>query len=220
MIAVSVLSYRAVTSQGDHIMSCVRRNLENPVRCSFNPSLQERTIQELRGWMPELTMKADLTLKLMCYTGPNRLPLRLRTEEDATATVVRAMNRLNRYVLKQERRNRRLGAVAFLERGPMTNRPHLHMLLERPETVLVDDFATALQKAWTDQPFGNRQMRIEPVESLDRALHYAAKGGNIVYFHKHKPNNGDATNADDTTERNDANTEHQRDCRCCAADAP
>lgn len=115
-------------------------------------------------WMPDLNMRADLTLK--CWTrteiGGHRLPVKCR-DEDAVATVVRAMNRLNRYVLKNERRDRRLSAVAFLERGPKGNRPHIHALIERPPNISVQDFARWMRKAWTDQPFGHRQMRIEAI---------------------------------------------------------
>lgn len=139
------------------------------------------------NWMPELNMRADLTLK--CWTRTeidgHRLPVRCR-DEDTVATVVRAMNRLNRYVLKNERRNRRLSAVAFMERGPKSNRPHIHALIERPANISVQDFARWLRKAWTDQPFGHRQMRIEPIRSQAASWFYDAKGGiqGMVYFHK------------------------------------
>lgn len=139
-------------------------------------------------WMPELNMRVDLTLKLRGTqkVGDRKIRVSLRGDEDVTATVVRAMNRLNRYVLNRDRKNRRLGAVVFAERGKATGRIHAHALIERPDGVSVEDFTNWMTKAWTDQPFGHSEMKIEPIRSQIGSWIYDAKGGfqGMVYFHK------------------------------------
>jgi hypothetical protein len=120
-----------------------------------------------------------------------KIRVRLRGEEDVIATIVRAMNRLNRYILKTERKQRRLSAVVFAERGRTSGRLHAHALIERPDNITVDDFSDWMRTAWIDQPFGHRQMMIEPIRSLTASWFYDAKGGlqGMVYFHKdtHQP---------------------------------
>jgi hypothetical protein len=147
-------------------------------------------ISEWVKWMPELNMRVDLTLKLRgtktVGDRKTRVSVRLRNDEDVIATVVRAMNRLNRYVLKGDRKRRRLSAVFFAERGKTTGRIHPHALIERHENVSVEDFTKWMAKAWTDQTFGHREMKIEPVRSQMGSWIYDAKNGfqGMVYFHK------------------------------------
>jgi hypothetical protein len=159
----------------------------------------------LKAWtdfMPELNMRADLTLKLARVTSPKDHPFKtfqkLRIDEDIIATVVRAMNRLNRYLLGPNRKQRRLGAVFFWECGT-NGRPHVHGLVERPEEIPVAQFITAMSRAWHGQPFGHRQVRIEPIRSLGASLNYDSKAGfhHLVYFHKHDRLKGTPQNAND-----------------------
>lgn len=152
----------------------------------------------LNAWisfMPELNMRADLTLKMASITSPKNHPMKtfrkIKIDEDIIATIVRAMNRLNRYLLGAERHERRLGAVFFWERGK-NGRPHVHGLVERPEDVRLDDFIDALTDAWEAQPFGYKQVKIEPIRSLGASFNYDSKAGfhHLVYFHKHDPLKG------------------------------
>ena len=145
--------------------------------------------------MPELNMRADLTLKMAIVTSPKNHPMktfqRIKIDEDIIATIVRAMNRLNRYLLGSEGKQRRLGAVFFWERGKK-GRPHVHGLVERPEEIRLDEFVDAIARAWHGQPFGHRQILIEPICSLGASFNYDSKAGfhHLVYFHKHDPLKG------------------------------
>jgi len=154
--------------------------------------------QLLNAWiafMPELNMRADLTLKMAIVTSPKNHPIKtfqkIKIDEDIIATIVRAMNRLNRYLLGPERHQRRLGAVFFWERGK-NGRPHVHGLVERPEHIHPDDFIDALTRAWHGQPFGHRQVLIARIRSLGASFNYDSKAGfhHLVYFHKHDPLKG------------------------------
>lgn len=155
----------------------------------------------LKAWisfMPELNMRADLTLKIATITSAKNHPIKtfqkLTIDEDIIATVVRALNRLNRYLLGSARKNRRLGAVMFWERGK-NGRPHVHGLVERPEEIPIAEFIDAMERAWHGQPFGHRETCIEPIRSLGASFNYDSKAGfhNLVYFHKHDPLKGTPT---------------------------
>jgi hypothetical protein len=166
---------------------CLPAKLPLPIGKHEPPS---PLIDEWVKWMPELNMRVDLTLKMrgtkIVGDRKIRVSLRLRNDEDVIATVVRAMNRLNRYILKTDRKHRRLSAVFFAERGKTNGRMHTHALIERPDSVSVEDFTNWMAKAWTDQTFGHREMKIEPIRSQIGSWIYDAKQGfqGMVYFHK------------------------------------
>jgi len=148
----------------------------------------EDAIKIVREEQPELVL---LDIQLPGISGLEVLEKIKEIDEDIIATIVRAMNRLNRYLLGPERHERRLGAVFFWERGK-NGRPHVHGLVERPEHVRLDDFIDALRRAWQTQPFGYREVMIEPIRSLGASFNYDSKAGfhHLVYFHKHDPLKG------------------------------
>jgi hypothetical protein len=159
------------------------------------PITKHRLVNAYRQWLPELNVRADLTLKRAIVTNRSettRTFQRLRDDEDIIATIVRAMNRLNRYVLGGERRTRRLSAVATYERGKHSGHPHVHLLVERPASISVSEFSRHLKRAWLAQPFAHREMRVGPVTTLGGSLNYNTKHGfgRLVYFHKHNPTKG------------------------------
>jgi hypothetical protein len=178
------------TTTANELDATLCRSDNLPVPTASKPA--SPLIEEWIAFMPELNMRVDLTLKLRgTQTVGDRkvkVSVRLRNDEDVIATVVRAMNRLNRYVLKGDRKHNRLSAVVFAERGKTTGRIHAHALIERPDSVNVEDFAKWMTRAWTDQPFGHREMKIEPIRSPKGSWIYDAKNGfhGMVYFHKDK----------------------------------
>jgi hypothetical protein len=102
--------------------------------------------------------------------------------------VARFLGRLNAAVLKRFRKRKhlpRLSALVVLEYGPNHRRPHLHALIERPAFINEKAFALKIRGAWLAQAVANRQMKIEPVESLPASLLYNTKEedalANVIY---------------------------------------
>lgn len=157
-------------------------------------SSESDLIRAYREWLPNLTTRMDLTLKRRAKLSPpdpRRANLWLTLNEDRlSATVVRALNRLNGYVLRPPRRLRhrpRLNALAWSERGAVSNRWHIHALIERPTFWSPQSFAAAASTAWRAQPLGHREMRIEEIRDAMRSLRYNTKAdrtlGNLIYVH-------------------------------------
>jgi len=147
--------------------------------------------------MPTLTTRADLTLRLRAHLSrPDEPAKRVSvslTDDVIGATVGRFVNRVSAAAVPSSRRathRSRLDVLAWMERGALNRRPHVHALLERPASWSAEDFAALLSESWRRQPFGYDEVRVAEVESLRRSMGYNAKAGrmlgNVVYF-SHEP---------------------------------
>jgi hypothetical protein len=155
---------------------------------------RDRLVSEYASWMSNLNTRADLTLRCRAsLRGPTGRRVALSLNDDLLrATIVRALNRLNGYVLAGRRTaasRPRLDGLVWTERGYIGGRPHIHALLERPGFVSPFAFAAMIEKAWQAQPFGYDEVLVEEVRDLERSIGYNAKAspnisGNLVYFHK------------------------------------
>jgi hypothetical protein len=165
-------------------------------QCARSARTQADVQRELCNWMRHLNMRVDLTLKKAITEGcqPEHDPTSSRrhvvfvNRDQISRDVVRFMNRLNRYVLNPSRtllRPPRLDAQIVLEYSPAEHRPHLHALIERPESVNEADFARLVERAWRAQPFAYKQMKIERVIDLSASLRYNSKGHDpdVIYEH-------------------------------------
>jgi hypothetical protein len=189
------LDERQLRQQDSNSSTSKQSNQQPTQHKQTTPRSTHTLVNAYRNWMPELNVRADLTLKRAIVTSRSETTKtfqRLRDDEDIIATVVRAMNRLNRYVLGSDRKSRRLGAIATYERGGHTGQPHVHLLIECPDHVSVTEFCRLLKRAWLAQPFAHREMRVGPVTTLGGSLNYNTKHGfgKLVYVHKHDPAKG------------------------------
>jgi len=104
---------------------------------------RERLIRELAEWMPGLNTRVDLTLRqaIRTVTDAGGVGMISMDREQATRVFTRVMNRLNATLLRGRRRHGvRLSALAWLERGTLGGRWHLHALVERPLNLCPRDF--------------------------------------------------------------------------------
>jgi hypothetical protein len=153
--------------------------------------------RELCNWMRHLNMRVDLTLKKAITEDcqPEHDPTNSKkyvlfvNRDQISRDVVRFMNRLNRYVLNPSRTilsPPRLDAQIVLEYSPSERRPHLHALIECPESVSEADFVRLVERAWRAQSYAYKQMKIERVIDLSASLRYNLKGQDpdVIYEHR------------------------------------
>jgi hypothetical protein len=152
-------------------------------------------VAQYAAWMPTLTTRADLTLRCRAsmqgeMSHGRRISLSLN-DDLLRATIVRTLNRLNGYAVGIRRTGgrARLDALVWSERGSVSGRPHVHGLIERPQSVAASAFAVMLARAWRAQPFGYHEVKIDEIHDIDRSIAYNAKSspgltGHLVYFHK------------------------------------
>jgi hypothetical protein len=159
------------------------------------PVDRDRLVKEYAAWMPHLSTRADLTLRcratMRASTDTGRRISLALNDDLLRATIVRALNRLNGYVLgsRGSKQRARLDALVWVERGALTGRPHAHALIERPVLVGAVQFASMIVRAWQAQPFGYKEVHVEEVRDLESCIRYNAKtsraiSGTLVYFHK------------------------------------
>ena len=150
---------------------------------------REQWVRAWAQWLPGLNTRVDLTLKqaMRTVTDAGVEVLIWMDQEQATRVFIRFMNRLNATLLRGRRRHGvRLGALAWVERGTLGGRWHIHALIERPATLNHHELTSLVERVWSRQPFSYAETRIEPVEDLFKCIRYNSKASrlfeNLIYW--------------------------------------
>jgi hypothetical protein len=142
-----------------------------------------------------ISIRADLTFKrsrriFFPSIGRNAPYSQVRkiTEDDAVVNIGSFFNRLNYACYKHayKRYGKRLAVISCIEGGRKQLREktpdsdaikelHCHLLLERPEHILYDDFKLLIIKLWMKTEWGNVQNNISPIRNLFASAKYNVK---------------------------------------------
>lgn len=86
------------------------------------------------------------------------------------------LNRLNQKIFKHA--FRRYGAkiqVIPIFEGTLNTRIHIHLIIERPDFIKLDEFELMIQDCWTKTQFGYNNIHIKELDNYERWVNYILK---------------------------------------------
>ena len=86
------------------------------------------------------------------------------------------LNRINQYTFKNSfhRYGKRLKSFVVMEVSPHTKRPHIHLILEKPNRLHFDEFKEVINECWSKTSFGYHHTDVRKIYS-DGWLDYLLK---------------------------------------------
>ena len=97
------------------------------------------------------------------------------------------MNRLNQRIFRNsfKRNGKRLSVLPITE-GNSFIRLHIHMTLERPDRLNLEEFSKLISKCWSETTFGHHDICIKPIDDnylgwIEYKLKNKSKGEGLQY---------------------------------------